>query len=81
MNARNAVTGRTTSLASGIAVTALVVVIGVAAAVADLGPAAPAVGVEGPIANVEATAATAGFRVPDDLRIDAGEVPAHVESF
>ena len=79
MNAHDRLTGRTTSLASGIAVTALVVVMGVAVAVAEMQPEASAV--EGPVTQAAAMATTDGFRVPDELRINAAEVPPHVEAF
>lgn len=81
MNAHDGLAGRRTSLASGIAVTALVVVMGVAVAIAEMQPEASAVAVEGPVTQAAAVATTDGFRVPDELRINAAEVPPHVEAF
>ena len=76
--------GRRTSLSSGLAVTALVVVVGVAAAIADRGPAGStnvATRAEGSITPAVATATIDGFHVPDALRTNEAEVPPHVESF
>ncbi|MFO1315728.1 MAG: hypothetical protein U1F58_08990 [Burkholderiales bacterium] len=84
MNTQTGPNGRRSSLSSGLAVTALVVVVGVAAAIADLGPpgsAAAGVHVEGAIAPAVAAAATDEFQVPDALRINEAEVPPHVQAF
>ncbi len=81
MSAHDGLTNRGTSLASGLAVTALVVVVGVAAAIADFGPAGVAVHADGPITPAVATTTVDGFEVPHALRIDASEVPPHVVAF
>lgn len=84
MNAHHSFTHRRTSLSSGLAVTALVVVVGVAAAVADFGPAGSAGDAAyagGAIAPAVTTATLDSFYVPDALRIDASKVPPHVEAF
>ena len=81
MNAHTAANGRVTSLASGVAVTALVVVVGVAVAIADLSPAAPEAGAERTVAPVVAATEADGPRVPDELKVNAAEVPPHVEAF
>jgi hypothetical protein len=75
---------RRTSLSSGLAVTALVVVVGVAAAIADLGPAGSAnvaVRADGSFVPAVASATMDEFSVPSALRANEAEVPPHVESF
>jgi len=72
------------SVASGIRVTAIVVVIGVLLALADHSFVSPR---DGAHAAQDVPAATAtnhaldGFAVPDELRARTGETPAQVEAF
>ena len=73
------------SLATGVKAATLVVLIGIVAAVTDhamVTTHAPA-SVESamPAATSFAPASTGGFDVPENLRANAGEVPAHVEAF
>ena len=73
----------TGTIASGLKVTMLVVVVGVLLAFADHSLVAPqddAVNVQD-VPAATATYAMDGFAVPDDLRARADEVPAHVEAF
>jgi hypothetical protein len=73
----------TGTIASGLKVTMLVVVVGVVLAVADHSLVAPRDGADN-VQDVPAattTYAMDGFAVPVDLRARADEVPAHVEAF
>ena len=73
----------TGTIASGLKVTMLVVVVGVLLAFADHSLVAPRDGAVNAhdVPAATATYAVDGFAVPNDLRARADEVPAHVEAF
>jgi hypothetical protein len=73
-------------LATGVKAAALVVIIGIVAAITDhalLATNAPARSFESsmPAAPTFAPANTGSFDVPEHLHANAGDVPAHVQAF
>ena len=73
-----------TTFCTGIRTAALIVIIGIVAAIADHALFAPRVSAQGAERQAAPTiipADTGAFGVPDHLRAHAAEVPAHIEGF
>ena len=76
-------TERDSGIASGIKAAALVVILGVFAAIADHTMLASRAVADGPVATVivQAEPPATAPALPDGLRAHAGDVPPHVEAF
>ena len=76
-------TERDSGIASGVKAAALVVILGVFAAIADHTMLASRAVADGPVvpAIVQAEASATAPVLPDGLRAHAGDVPPHIEAF